>query len=343
MVSGGRPKHNFWAEGDFERLEGYRSKCKVCGKTWESTAQERLKAHRKKCSADGYLDTLESSTTGLRTSEHQKGPDDPEHHIPLDNVPQTASGLPATTSIHTSSPSSALPNRKRKMGNYIDSITEKQQKDIDLALARLIYAEGLSFQIVESSYSKALTSKMRPSYVPPSIEALATDILQIVHDSVGKDQKQLVSSDCIFILSNVKLDPEPFGQFAGIIVTHENKTMFLKTWDIQGGQQFQSLETQIIAEAIELAREKHNMEIYAVVLGSKAMDSSVEKEPQIWYFIETGAWIELLAQSLDHTHQCSQLKKVVAELNQQFIQDDIVDRGGTVLPSLRGDFTNSWQ
>lgn len=61
--------------------------------------------------------------------------------------------------------------------NFCDKINENEQKNIDILLARSIYASSSPLNLVENAYWKEFFKKIRPAYCPPSTYIISHRLL----------------------------------------------------------------------------------------------------------------------------------------------------------------------
>lgn len=61
--------------------------------------------------------------------------------------------------------------------NFCDKINQNEQKNIDILLARSIYASSSPLNLIETVYWKEFLKKIRPTYCPPSTYIISNRLL----------------------------------------------------------------------------------------------------------------------------------------------------------------------
>ncbi|XP_015120954.1 uncharacterized protein LOC107043816 [Diachasma alloeum] len=260
MDLGGRPLHAYYKEGKFERVkEG--ALCLYCRRVLQNTGMSRLKTHRARCTKLVAI-ASEETRSELNTTQETSS-------IELE-VPCQAPALPAGATSITRDPkcttsseitsSSTLPLtpklRKRRLDNFVDSVSEKEQAEINLRIAKLVYVHGLDFKFVESSYFKDLVKFLRPACQVISAEDLATKLLLKVYQDIADTRGKVVSSEnWVLMIAKCKKPAEMPQTVTANIQTGEGVKIYLDSYGTTEGQDALSLETHILFDAIDKTRE----------------------------------------------------------------------------------------
>lgn len=235
----------------------------------------------------------------------------------------------------SSSISSTPRPRKRKIDtlhNFIDVISDGDKSRFDYMLAEMMYANNIRFETIESEYFKKLFSALRPSYRLPSVENLSTILLDQVLKSC--DFKLEVSSESGVLMLGISksIDSIP-EKILAVIQTSSMQKLYAGSWEIEltEAQLFDSLETTIISDMREKVRDEYAMKLYAVVLESHFMEANVSKESDMWYFVDQRSFIDLAADALNMAEMTKSMQQLLKEFQSSFINDKIMERGGSSL------------
>ncbi|XP_063987817.1 uncharacterized protein LOC135167981 [Diachasmimorpha longicaudata] len=113
-----------------------------------------------------------------------------------------------------------------------------------------------------------------------------------------------------------------------VIQACEGTRLYAGTWNVERTvmQLPESLEAEVICNVCSQVEDKYGMHLYAVVLEDQMMELKVEKDPNIWYFIDQKALIKFAAEKVekknltaclnDLTHECQM--KSVGELPKRY-------------------------
>ena len=155
----GRKQDAVWLNYDRVRptsgKAGFRARCKDCGKEMQGLVV-RLKQHRGAC---------------------------PSKVIEVE--PPTSSNMdPPINSIFPPSPESKQNVRDNPMSNFVIKTSACQKEELDLQVARYVYATNSPFSVVEHAEFKKLVNLMRPGYRPPDRFDVGGKLLNKVHDNL---------------------------------------------------------------------------------------------------------------------------------------------------------------
>jgi hypothetical protein len=98
-----------------------------------------------------------------------------------------------------------------KIDSFVDHISQNEQKDINIKMAKMIYVNNLAFNIVENKEFKELFRAIRPSLRIPSRYEISSPLLENEYKKVMTASKALIdSSNSLTILidgwSNIRND-----------------------------------------------------------------------------------------------------------------------------------------
>lgn len=145
-------------------------KCKYCHKEYTTENTTRFKEHLKSCmTAPASIRTEYKDIDTHKPKGHKVAVSSIETEETLDEKPSCSS--------HESSETPEPPTKTVKLTKFVDNISVEESAHLDKLLGQFIFAEGLPFQLVESSFLKRFLNAARPSYSPPSRRTVAGPIL----------------------------------------------------------------------------------------------------------------------------------------------------------------------
>lgn len=212
--------------------------------------------------------------------------------------------------------------------------------------ARFVFGCGLDFSIVESPYFKALVKKLRPACEVISLDDLTSKLLFKLHDDVICTQAKILDSQdgTLMITTREKSAEMPETVFAiATVRTNEGEnSVYLGSRESNPHQEAQaqlSLQSDVMLDAILLAKTKYNLNIYAVLLGTKLMENDLCKDDDMWYIIDNEWLINAVADDIEDKSLSCKLTTILEQFESDSVDEKIKQFGGT---SLLHDTDNCW-
>lgn len=175
----------------------------------------------------------------------------------------------------------------------MDSITAKEKKSIDEALANLLFAWNVDLVIVKSKYFLEPLHLLRSAYSPPTFEMITTTNLNNVFKKINQDVIPKSSkTPCMLFLSPV--NHCNIDNILSVVKDLYGNIFFLNNFLIYGDHREQELE-RIASEAIELSNE-HFLDVFVIVSNDITVLSSTMLS--IWLIPCNILIINLIAESL---------------------------------------------
>lgn len=154
---------------------------------------------------------------------------------------------------------------------------------IDLALAEFFFGCNISFNVVESDLFKRFVKILNPSYRVPSRKKLATNLLNRVYTRVTEKLKYTVPMRGVLLIDGWKNSSANTKNVVCTIQTQDGNSMFLNSWDFSELRETSDELARVIDEAAAMAKEKFNVDIYAVVSDNASTMMRMGRLVQVWH------------------------------------------------------------
>lgn len=153
------------------------------------------------------------------------------------------------------------------MTEYVDFLSKDEVLKIDDALARFIFGCNLPFRIVESKLFKEFIQTIRPSYANmiPSRTKLSSTLLNKTYNDCINEVQGLLGDESVVICDGWKNSSNNTKTVVTMLHTTDGAKAFLNAWDCTVESETGEKIAEIIAESKEIAKDKYNVEVYAVV------------------------------------------------------------------------------
>lgn len=162
-------------------------KCNYCPQTYSSNAgrmEKHLAHHCKACP-----ETIKAMfvSTVLNSELQENSSSSP-----------TSSSVTAVKQFVGSSKQNML---QPKINYFLDNLPKEKQIEIDVALARAIFASGAPLSLIDNYYCKQFFLLIRPHYKPPSRYRISEKLLNNEHDRINKlAMEKIESADSLTLL-----------------------------------------------------------------------------------------------------------------------------------------------
>lgn len=150
----------------------------------------------------------------------------------------------------------------------MDQISPADNDKIDLLLAEFFFSCNVSFCAVESKYFKKFVGTLRPAYTPPNRKALAGLLLEKVHDGIvnrNKDYVQSANKESAILVDGWTNSNANTHNLVVMLGTSDDKKIFLESFNISETGEASSEIKEIIEKAVVLAKERYDIDVYALV------------------------------------------------------------------------------
>ena len=232
----------------FLKVDGSKMKCIDCNYL-VSDKIERLRNHRKRCPAIGC-------------STH------PEQQY--DSIVES---LPQPLPIPAKRPKTCQPH----MSSFCIKTDSAAATQLDLQIAKFLYACNIPFNIVEHKEFKAMISLLRPGYSPPNRKELAGNLLNNVHERINEHICEQTRGKEVTLIQDGWSDIHNNPVIATSIHTG-SKTYFLNAVDTGANKKTASFCAELFQKAIAEAENKFECRTVGVVTDNeRQMEAMLRK------------------------------------------------------------------
>lgn len=170
----------------------------------------------------------------------------------------------------SSTPCSAISSQSKqsKMKRFVDNVTPADSDKIDMLLAEFFFGCNVPFSACDSKYFKKLINALRPAYSPPNRKKLAGALLNKVHSTIEVKNNDLVknmNNEAILLIDGWTNSNSNRHNIVTMLATAQDHKIFLESYDISEGRETSANITEIVQKAVALAKEKFDIDVYAVV------------------------------------------------------------------------------
>ncbi|XP_015120960.1 uncharacterized protein LOC107043818 [Diachasma alloeum] len=245
----------------------------------------------------------------------------------MNNKQKKAKKATAGMSPRVKSATKTGPKRKR-----VSSGTPGEQTgpgSVDLALAEFFFGCNVPFNVVESDLFKRFVNSLNPSYRVPSRKKLATKLLNKVHTQVIEKQKYTVAINGVLLIDGWKNSSANTKNVVCTIQTQDGNSMFLNSWDFSELRETGDELATVIDEAVAMAKQRFNIDIYAVVSDNASAMMRMGRLVQVWHSSCHSHSANLLLKSLVDKEFAESINKLLREFKTPRGERELKKRGGT--------------
>ncbi|XP_015121555.1 uncharacterized protein LOC107044269 [Diachasma alloeum] len=155
--------------------------------------------------------------------------------------------------------------------------------EVDEALMELLSGCNLPFSVVESKFFKRFANLLNPSYKIPSRKKVATKLLDELYGKMSKQLECSVETDGVLLIDGWKNSSANTKNVVCTIYTSDKRSYFLHSWDFTELSETGDASADVIDEAAIMAKEKFNINIYAVVSDNASSMMRMGRLVNIWH------------------------------------------------------------
>lgn len=124
-----------------------------------------------------------------------------------------------------------MPKKRKldRLSQYIDSVSPKEQEQINILLSKLFFACNIPFEVVESNHFINFVKSLRPSYTIPKLEDLCTVMLNDLHEKIDKYTSSTTLEGVLIIK---KVEKEATSQVIAFVKKQDKSVVYLSTKEI---------------------------------------------------------------------------------------------------------------
>ncbi|XP_050307479.1 uncharacterized protein LOC126744161 [Anthonomus grandis grandis] len=222
--------------------------------------------------------------------------------------------------------------QSRKITKYIDVLRENEDEKIDLALAKFIFGCNLPFRVVESPLFKNFIRTIRPAYVDhiPGRKKLSTTLLQTCYKECLDSARKEVKSDSVILCNGWKNSSSNTKTVVTMLHSTDGESGFIDAWDLTTESETAEKLAEIIIQSREIAKEKYNVDVYAVVSdnASAMVKMGSLLKHCLWHSTCNSHTGNLLAKDILDKKLLENVVLVLKEFKQPDFEKMILDEGG---------------
>ncbi|XP_018403329.1 PREDICTED: uncharacterized protein LOC108780192 [Cyphomyrmex costatus] len=199
---------------------------------------------------------------------------------------------------------------------------------IDLALAKFFFGCNISMNVIESELFREFIKLLNPYYKVPSRKKLSHQLLDKVHNEIiSKDVKQHETMG-VLLIDGWKNSAANSKLIVSTIHTVMDKSVYLNSWDLTGIRETGEVLIKIVNEATEIAKNKFNIRIYAIVSDNASAMILMGNSVDLWHVTCASHSGNLLAKSLVNSKYAESVNRLLREFKQPGPEKEIIERGG---------------
>lgn len=229
------------------------------------------------------------------------------------NIPTNTTSN-STTIANTSTPSSS------------SNFTKKDKDQLDNAVAKFVYGCNIPFSVIESNHFKSLLRQLRPTYYSPSVDDLATTLLDRIYADVGHpsivNDNKIIPNETILLI-----EMKTLSNIVTMLQTNDGKYLYLESYNYSNlsGKIGKAL-AQASTKAIELTNERYNVNVFAIVSAYSNEIAQNWPSCEYWLNICHHTIAKELAKELIDTRTLNNVTKVLNEFKS--MEKLIMENGG---------------
>lgn len=237
---------------------------------------------------------------------------------------------PAVHQLSSESGSDSFEKNKKKVQSavqrYHDKITAEEIDLINFKLGKLFFGCNIPFSVVESIHFKEFCQALRPDYGVPSRPILSTSILNKVHNNLSSNMH--FRAESALLIDGWKNETSNTNNVACLLQVASGEALFLESFDLTGIKDAGKELAEIVNTCIDLALNRHNTHIYAVITDNAANMVRVGKLTEIWHLTCNSHTGSLLAKDLVSAKLTGHVKVLLKAFHGPGIEKQLIKHGG---------------
>ncbi|KAL4084400.1 hypothetical protein QTP88_028223 [Uroleucon formosanum] len=196
----------------------------------------------------------------------------------------------------------------------------------NLALAKLFFGCNIPFSVIKSLHFKNFCQSLRPAYKVPTRKVLSGRLLDDVfmkfcQSNSFKKNSALLIDGWINESANTK-------NVACMLHSSSGEAMFLESFDMTGVRETSTELCKIVESCIDLAKEKNNTDIYAVITDNAANMVKMGRLSTLWHLTCNAHTANLLAKDLVPSDITAKVKQILKAFHRPDLEKELLFRGG---------------
>ena len=202
-------------------------------------------------------------------------------------------------------------------------------QEIDNALADFFFGCNIPFVIVESIYFRKLIQKLNPRYNVPNRKTLSTSLLDKRFNEFQNSVVQIQTTNAVLLLDGWKNSAANTKNVVGMVYMETGKYFFLKSWNFSNISETGQELSNVVNESIELAREKYNLNIFAVISDNASNMVRMGNLVNIWHVTCNSHSGNLLSKSITDNEFAKKVNKLLKDFKNPALESQLLDLGGS--------------
>lgn len=230
--------------------------------------------------------------------------------------------------------------KKRKLSRlsqFIDSLSPKEQQDIDTLSCRLFYACQIPLKIVESRHFIDFIKALRPSYQLPKLKSLSTDMLNDLHRRYGKRISPSAGSEGVLIIKRLK--EQSMYQVIVFVQMMDKSPVYSTTKKVSRNDFYWS---DVFIDSKKLAKEK-SIEVFAAIINDSItlIDDTTDFE-EIWLLQCNWSFGKLMEEKLLSLDIIDKAQCLLDAFSSPELSRKLVENGGIKADTTKAAVCPNW-
>lgn len=209
------------------------------------------------------------------------------------------------------------------------TLSPQKVEEIDNSLAKFFFACNISLNVTESPIFREFVNQLNPAYKVPSRKKLSTKLLEKVYTEVSEKLKSEEETDGVLLVDGWKNSSANTKNVVCTIYTQDHRSLFLHLWDFSELRETGDELALVIDEAIVMAKEKYNINIYAVVSDNASNMMRMGRLVDVWHATCNSHSANLLLKSLVSSKFSEAMNKLLREFKTSRAERELKKRKGT--------------
>lgn len=210
--------------------------------------------------------------------------------------------------------------------SFCDKITPSEIDKCNLTLAKLFFGCNIPFSVIESLHFKNFCQSLRPAYKVPTRKVLSGRLLDDVFMKFC--QSNSFKKNSALLIDGWKNESSNTKNVACMLHSSSGEAMFLESFDMTGVRETSTELCKIVESCIDLAKEKHNTDIYAVITDNAANMVKMGRLSTLWHLTCNAHTANLLAKDLVPSDITAKVKQILKAFHGPDLEKELLFRGG---------------
>lgn len=218
------------------------------------------------------------------------------------------------------------------MKRFFDNVNPSESEKLDALTAEFFYGCNIPFNVADSMYFKNYIKALRPAYKPPQRLQLAGKLLDKAHENILKRNTDLINKmdkKVTLLIDGWQNSAANRHCVVTMLSTSNDQKVFLESFDFSSLRETGLNLSDALNRSIELAKERYDAEIYAVLSDNAYNMQSMGATAQsmdLLYSTCNSHSANLLAGDVLKTSKNSKIMDKVMIVQKEFKKTSLEDR-----------------